>query len=77
MNIKDLIKTQSFSSNASEYDFNLPLNFNTLSVDVCSDVLSERSGIEYAAKPYTLSGELNNGFYSHYIPFKKELRATP
>jgi len=77
MNIKDLIKAQSISSNASDYDFNLPLNFNTLSVDVCSDVLSERSGIEYVAKPYILCGEVNSGFYSHYIPYKKELRATP
>lgn len=77
MNIRDLIKTQSITTDASDYDFNLPLNFNTSSADVRSDVSSsKRDGAKYSAKPYTLCGEVNNGFYSHYIPFKKELRVT-
>ena len=64
--------------NTSEYDFNLPLNFNTSSYDVCSEASSsKRNGDKYIAKPYTLCGEVNNGFYSHYIPFKKEFRVTP
>ena len=78
MNIQDLIKTQSSLMNASEYDFNLPLNFNTVSDDVYSDVSSsKRNGAKYIAKPYTLCGEVNNGLYSHYIPFKKDIRVTP
>ncbi len=77
MNISDLIKTQSISTDASDYDFDLPINFNTLSGDVCSHVSSKRSGVKCIAKPYTLCGEVNNGFYSHYIPFKKDLRAKP
>ena len=77
MNIQDLIRTQSISTDASDYDFDLPLNFNTLSDDVYSDVLSsKRNDTKYIAKPYTLCGEVNKGFYSHYIPFKKEIRAT-
>ena len=78
MNIKDLIKTQSSSMDASEYDFDLPLNFNTLSDDVYSDVSSsKRSSAKYSAKPYTLCGEVNKGFYSHYIPFQKDFRNKP
>ena len=78
MNISDLIKTQNISTDASEYDFDLPLNFNTLSDDVYSDVSSsKRNGVKRIAKPYTLCGEVSNGFYSHYIPFKKEIRITP
>ena len=78
MNISDLIKTQSISTDASEYGFDLPLNFNTVSDGVYSDVLlSKRDGVKHIAKPYTLCGEVNNDFYSHYIPFKKEIRATP
>ena len=78
MNISDLIKTQSISIDASGYDFDLPLNFNTSSDDVYSDVSSsQRNDAKYSAKPYTLCGEVNNGFYSHYIPFKKEFRVTP
>ena len=78
MNIQDLIKTQSISTDASEYDFDLPLNFNTLSDDVYSEASSsERSGAKYIAKPYTICGEVNNGFYSHYIPFTKDFRVTP
>ena len=77
MNIQDLIRTQSISTDASDYDFDLPLDFNTLSDDVYSDVLSsKRNDAKYIAKPYTLCGEVNKGFYSHYIPFKKEIRAT-
>ena len=77
MNIQDLIRTQSISTDASDYDFDLPLNFNTLSDDVYSDVLSsKRNDAKYIAKPYTLCGEVNKGFYAHYIPFKKELRTT-
>ena len=77
MNIQDLIRAQSISTDASDYDFDLPLNFNTLSDDVYSDVLSsKRNDTKYIAKPYTLCGEVNKGFYSHYIPFKKEIRAT-
>ena len=78
MNIQDLIKTQIISTDASDYDFDLPFNFNTLSDDDCSEASSsERSGAKYIAKPYTVCGEVNNGFYSHYIPFKKDFRTTP
>lgn len=78
MNISDLIKTQSILVNASDYDFDLPLNFNTVSDDVYSDVSSsKRNNVKYIAKPYTLCGEVNNGFYSHYIPYKKDIRVTP
>lgn len=75
MNIRDLIKTQSSLMNTSEYDFNLPLDFNTSSGDVCSEASSsKRNGIKYIAKPYTVCGEVNKGFYSHYIPFKQDFR---
>ena len=75
MNIKDLIKTQISSIVASEYDFDLPLNFNTSSEDVYSDVSSsKRNGAKYVKKPYALCGEVNKGFYTHYIPFKKDAR---
>ena len=78
MNIQDLIKTQSISTDASDYDFDLPFNFNTLSDDAYAEALSsERSGTKYIAKPYTICGEVNKGFYSHYIPFKKDFRVTP
>ena len=78
MNISDLIKTQSISTDASEYDFDLPLNFNTSSNDVYSEASSsKRNGVKFVAKPYTLCGEVNNGFYSHYVPFKKDCRITP
>ena len=78
MNIKDLIRTQSSSTDASEYDFDLPLSFNTSSYDVCSEASSsKRNGIKYIAKPYTICGEVNNGLYSHYIPFKKDFRNKP
>ncbi len=78
MNIKDLIKTQSISTDASDYDFDLPLNFNTSSDDVYSDASSsKRNGAKYSAKPYTLCGEVNKGFYAHYIPFKKDIRVNP
>ena len=78
MNISDLIKTQTISTDASEYDFDLPLNFNTLSNDVYSEVSSsERDGVKYSVKPYTICGEVNKDFYSHYIPFKQEIRVTP
>ncbi len=77
MNISDLIKTQSISTDASEYDFDLPLNFNTLSDDYSDVLSSERDGVKYSAKPYTICGEVNKGFYSHYIPFKKDVRVTP
>ena len=78
MNISDLIKTQSISNDASDYDFDLPLNFNTLSDDVSSDVSSsKRNGAKYSAKPYTICGEVNKDFYAHYIPFKKEIRNKP
>mgnify|MGYP000423291169 CR=1 FL=1 len=78
MNISDLIKTQSISTDASEYDFDLPLNFNTSSNDVYSEASSsKRNGVKFVAKPYTLCGEVNNGFYSHYVPFKKDCRVTP
>ena len=74
MNISDLIKTQSISTDAS--DFDLPLNFNTLLGDVYSDVSSsKRNDVKYSAKPYTLCGEVNKGFYCHYIPFKKDVRS--
>ena len=75
MNISDLIKTQSISMNASDYAFDLPLNFNTTSDDACSIVSSERNGTMYIAKPYILCGEVNKDFYSHYIPFEKSFRA--
>ena len=75
MNIKDLIKTQISSIDASEYDFDLPANFNTSSEDVYSDVSSsKRNGAKYAKKPYLFSGEVNKDFYTHYIPFKKDVR---
>ena len=78
MSIKDLIKKQSISTDASDYDFNLPLGFNTISGDVCSYAsASKRNGTEYIAKPYTICGEVNNSFYSHYIPFTKDFRVTP
>ena len=78
MNISDLIKTQSISTDVSDYAFDLPLNFNTLSDDVHSEVSSsERNDVKYSVKPYTLCGEVNNGFYSHYIPFKKDVRNKP
>ena len=78
MNIKDLIRTQSMSTDASEYDFDLPLSFNTSSYDVYSEASSsKRNGIKYIAKPYTICGEVNNGLYSHYIPFKKDFRNKP
>ena len=78
MNISDLIKTQSISTDASEYDFDLPFNFNTSPNDVYSDVSSSKSnGTKYVAKPYTICGEVNNGLYSHYIPFKKDFRSKP
>ena len=78
MNIRDLIKTQSSLMDASDYDFNLPLNFNTSSDDGYSDVSSsKRNGAKYSAKPYTVCGEVNKDFYSHYIPFKKDVRDNP
>ena len=63
--------------NASEYSFDLPLNFNTMSDDACSIVSSQRNGTKYSAKPYTFCGEVNKGFYSHYIPFQKDVRTNP
>ena len=77
MNISDLIKTQSISTDASDYAFDLPLNFNTMSDDAFSIVSSKRSGTKCSVKPYTLCGEVNNGFYSHYIPFEKDFRTNP
>ena len=77
MNISDLIKTQSSSMDVSEYSFDLPLNFNTSSDDACSIVSSKRNGVKYSVKPYIFCGEVNNGFYSHYIPFKKDVRNKP
>ena len=78
MNISDLIKTQSISTDASDYDFELPLNFNTSSDDVYSEVSSsKRNGAVYSAKPYTTCGEVNKGFYSHYLPFQKDFRNKP
>ena len=62
---------------ASDYSFDLPLDFNTVSDDTCSIVSSERNGTEYSVKPYTVCGEVNKGFYTHYIPFKKDVRANP
>ena len=63
---------------ASEYDFDLPSNFNTSSDDVRSDVSSsQRNGAKYSVKPYTVCGEVNKGFYSHYIPFQKDFRTNP
>ena len=62
----------------SDYDFDLPSNFNTSSDDVRSDVSSSlRNGANYSAKPYTICGEVNKDFYSHYIPFKKDVRSKP
>ena len=78
MNIKDLIKTQNSSMDASKYDFDLPLNFNTSSDDVYSEVSSsKRNGAKYSAKPYILCGVVNEAFYAHYIPFKKDIREKP
>ena len=77
MNISDLIKTQRISTDASDYDFDLPLNFNTSLDDVHSVASSKRNGAMYRAKPYTVCGEVNNGFYSHYIPFQKDFRNKP
>ena len=78
MNIKELIGTQSSLMNASDYAFDLPLNFNTVSDDVYSEVSSsKRNSVKYDVKPYTVCGEVNKGFYSHYIPFKKDVRAKP
>ena len=77
MNISDLIKTQCSLMDTSEYSFDLPINFNTMSDDASSIVSSTRSGTKYSAKPYTLCGEVNKGFYSHYIPFKKDVRNKP
>ena len=62
---------------ASDYSFDLPLNFNTSSDDACSIVSSQRNGTKYSAKPYTSCGEVNKGFYSHYIPFQKDFRNKP
>ena len=77
MNIADLIKTQTILMDASDYSFDLPLNFNTSTDDACSIVSSKRNGVKYSAKPYTICGEVNKGFYSHYIPFKKDVRNKP
>ena len=77
MNISDLIKAQSSLMDVSEYSFDLPSNFNTLSDDACSIASSQRNGATYIVKPYTVCGEVNKGFYAHYIPFKKDVRATP
>ena len=77
MNIKDLIKTQSSLMDASDYSFDLPLNFNTSSDDGCLVASSKRNGTKYSAKPYTLCGEVNKDFYSHYIPFEKDFRNKP
>ena len=77
MNISDLIKTQSISTDASDYDFDLPLNFNATSDDACSIVSSQRSGTKYSAKPYIICGEVNKDFYSYYIPFEKDFRTNP
>ena len=77
MNISDLIKTQSSLMNVSEYSFDLPINFNTSSDDGDLVASSQRSGTKYIAKPYTLCGEVNKGFYSHYIPFQKDFRNKP
>ena len=63
--------------NASDYAFDLPLNFNSVSDDAFSIVSSERSGTKYSVKPYTICGEVNKGLYSHYIPFKKDFRNKP
>ena len=78
MNIKDLIKVQSSLMDTSDYDFTLPLNFNTSSDDVYSDVSSsKRNGAKYSAKPYIACGEVNKDFYAHYIPFQKDFRNKP
>jgi hypothetical protein len=76
MNISDLINTQRISTDASDYDFELPLNFNTTSDDVYSEVSSsQRNGAIPSTKPYAICGEVNKGFYAHYIPFKKDVRS--
>ena len=62
---------------ASEYSFDLPLDFNTVSDNAYSIASSERNGTKYSAKPYTFCGEVNKGFYAHYIPFKKDVRNNP
>ena len=77
MNIKDLIRTQCSSMNASDYAFDLPSNFNSLSDDACSIVSSKRNVTKYSAKPYTFCGEVNKDFYSHYIPFIQDFRTNP
>ena len=77
MNIADLIKTQTILMDASDYSFDLPLNFNTSSDDGCLVASSKRSGTKSGAKPYIICGEVNKGFYSHYIPFKKDVRSNP
>ena len=74
MNINDLIKTQSNLMDASDYSFDLPLDFNTVSDDACSIASSKRDGTKYSAKPYTICGEVNKDFYSYYIPFEKSFR---
>ena len=77
MNITDLIKAQSILMDASDYSFDLPLEFNTVSDDAYSIASSKRNGTEYSAKPYTICGEVNKDFYAHYIPFKKYDRNKP
>ena len=59
---------------ASDYSFDLPLDFNTVSDDASSIVSSERDGANYSTKPYTICGEVNKDFYSYYIPFEKSFR---
>ena len=63
--------------NVSEYSFDLPINFNTVPDDASSIASSKRDGAKYSVKPYTLCGEVNKDFYSHYIPFQKDFRVTP
>ena len=41
-----------------------------------SEASSKRNGTKYIAKPYSVCGEVNEGFYSHYIPFKKDVRSN-
>ena len=62
---------------ASDYSFDLPLNFNTSSDAACSIVSSKRNGATYNAKPYVICGEVNRCFYAHYIPFQKDVRNKP
>ena len=63
---------------ALDYSFDLPLSFNTVSDDDASSIVSsKRNGTKYSAKPYTICGEVNKGFYTHYIPFKKDVRNKP